>query len=76
MICKKAGLIDSSHSIRLGLAAGKTYQKSESSIREYLNSQNMFFWGPSEIKSRIQALAIKDYENDPTVIAAKILLRN
>lgn len=72
----KAGLIDSPHTIRLGLAAGKTYQKSESSIREYLNSQNMFFWGPSEIKKRIQALATKDYENDPTVIAAKILLRN
>jgi len=71
-----AGLIASPHKIRLGLAAGNVYQKSEPDIREYLNNHDMFFWGPSEIKTRIQALAKKGYENDPTVIAAKVLLRD
>lgn len=70
------GLIDSRLKIRLGLAAGNVYQKSESEIREFLNKKDMVFWGPSEIKARIQALAKKGYENDPTVIAAKVLLRD
>jgi len=70
------GLIASPLKIRLGLAAGNVYKKSEPDIREYLKKKDMFFWGPSEIKTRIQALAKKGYENDPTVIAAKVLLRD
>jgi hypothetical protein len=70
------GLIDTKHKIRLGLAAGNVYRKSEQEINEYFDSQSMFFWGPSEIKKRIQGLATKGYENDPTVIAAKVLMRD
>lgn len=70
------GLIESPLPIRLGLAAGKIHNKSETEIMNYLLSQNMFFWGPTTIKQRIQNLAKKGYENDPTVIAAKLLIRS
>lgn len=35
-----------------------------------------FFWGASQVKSKIAAFAESAYENDPVVIAAKILLRD
>ena len=71
----ESGLIASPHKIRLGLAAGNVHKNLELEIKEYLEAKDMFFWGPSEIKKRIQNLAKKGYENDPTVIAAKVLLR-
>lgn len=72
---KESGLLASPLKIRLGLAAGNVYKNSEFEIQEHLKNKDMFFWGPSEIKKRIQNLAKKGYENDPTVIAAKVLLR-
>ena len=69
------GLIDKPLNIKIGLAAGKVYKKSEAELKSLLEDQGMFFWGPSDIKSRLRNFASKKYENDPVVIAAKLLLR-
>lgn len=73
---KESGLIKAPMKVRLGLAAGNTHGNSELEIKEYLNNEKFWFWGPSDIKFRIEALAKKGYENDPIVIAAKVLIRN
>lgn len=70
-----SGLTSTLLPIKLGLAAGKVHKGQEQEVREYLHTKNMYFLGPSEIKQKIQSLALKGYENDPTVIAAKILMR-
>lgn len=70
----QSGLISFPMKIRLGLAAGNVYRNAEDDIRKYLNENDIFFWGPSDIKERIRRLAKKGYENDPTVIAAKLLV--
>lgn len=73
---EELGLTHEDVSIKLGLVAGNVYRNSESEIRSYLNNNNYLFWGPTEVKEKLALLAKKGYENDPTVIAAKILLRN
>lgn len=72
---RETGLLDSSNPIRLGLAAGNVHRNSELDIRAYLESVGIFFWGPSSIRKKVKALASKKYENDPTILAAKILVR-
>ncbi len=69
------GLIQNELPIRLGLVAGNVHKNSEEEMKSYFNESNMFFWGPSDVKARIEALAKKGYENEPTIIAAKVLLR-
>ncbi len=71
----ESGLIDKPYPIQLGLAAGKVYKKAEIELKTLLEDQGMFFWGPSDIKSGMTKLASKGYENDPVVIAAKLLVR-
>lgn len=70
-----SGLIDEALPIQLGLVAGKVYKKSEMELRSIIEADGMFFWGPSDIKTRMVRLATKKYENDPVVIAAKLLVR-
>lgn len=61
--------------VSFGLAAGRVYQGPCNAIREFLNQKNWLFWSPQDVKSKVTALAKQDYENDATIITAKILLR-
>ncbi len=69
------GLIQKELPARLGLVAGNVHKNIEQEMKTYFKDSDIFFWGPSDIKAKIEALAEKGYENEPTVIAAKILLR-
>lgn len=72
----REGQILSDVHIRLGLAAGNVHKNLESEMRSFSKFNDFFFWGPSDIREKVKELAMKGYENDPTVMAAKILVRN
>jgi hypothetical protein len=59
----------------LGLAAGNVYQGQSESLRDFMNKQSWIFWSPEDVKDKVKALAARGYENDPTIITAKILMR-
>jgi hypothetical protein len=69
------GMAPENISIRLGLIAGKVDKGKSNEIRQHLNSNGWSFWSPEEVKEKVIALAKRGYENDPTIIAAKILLK-
>jgi len=62
--------------LQLGLAAGKVHRWGETSAEfDKLFKQNDWeFWSPQLIKSKLEKMAGDGYENNPTVLAAKILL--
>ncbi|RMA82626.1 hypothetical protein DFR27_0577 [Umboniibacter marinipuniceus] len=61
--------------ITLGLAAGNVYQSKSKEIREFLNSKGWHFLSPEDIREKVTDLASKGYENEPSIITAKILMR-
>jgi hypothetical protein len=69
------GMVGTDTKIKLGLVAGNVYQQKGDQVRSYLDSRGWFFWSPEDIKSKVLALASEGYENDPSVITAKILGR-
>jgi len=69
------GMANSQTKISIGLAAGKVYQGQSEQIREFMQARGWSFWSPEDIKQKVMALARRDYENDPAIITAKILLR-
>jgi len=71
-----SGLIASNPKIRFGLAAGKIYSRDETKIIEYFRQRNWVLYKPSNIAKAIKKLGKAPYENDPYVIAAKIIIRN
>jgi hypothetical protein len=69
----REGMISRYTTLRLGLAAGKVYRSDTSQIERIFQNKGWFFWSPSDIKERVLALSKEGYENDPSVITAKIL---
>lgn len=74
------GMAKSDTTVSLGLAAGKVYQKKSEPpmtqsnlMKEFLENNGFVFWSPEDIRQRVKALAKRPYENDPVIIAAKIL---
>ena len=61
--------------ITLGLAAGNVYQSKSEEIREFFNSRGWPFLSPEDIREKVTALAAKGYENEPSIITTKILMR-
>ena len=72
----ECGMIASTPEIQFGLAAGKIYSKDEFKLIEHFKERNWLLYKPSDIAKAISDLEKIPYENDPYVIAAKILLRN
>ncbi|MBU1319999.1 MAG: hypothetical protein KKG33_09555 [candidate division Zixibacteria bacterium] len=72
----QASLILKNPSIRFGLAAGKIYSKDEPLIVAHFKKRNWILYTPSDIAKAIEELEKIPYENDPYVIASKILIRN
>jgi hypothetical protein len=71
----KCGMANAETKVSLGLAVGKVYQKRTEPIREFMRERNMLFWSPEDIKQKVTALADREYENDPAIMVAKVLLR-
>lgn len=71
----EAGMADASTKITLGLVAGKLYQRRSGELRTLFDERGWFFWSPEDVRDKVKALAAKDYENEPSIITAKILMR-
>lgn len=69
------GMANSDTRVSLGLAAGKVCRGQSGPIREFMEKRKWLFWSPEDIKNKVTALAKRDYENDPAIITAKILMR-
>jgi len=69
------GMANARTKVILGLAVGRIHQKRTEQVREFMCSRAMFFWSPEDIKEKVKALADRDYENDPAIMVAKVLLR-
>lgn len=61
--------------ITLGLAAGNVYQSKSNEIFLLLQSKGFVFLSPEDIRDKVTNLAAKGYENDPSIITTKILMR-
>lgn len=70
------GMSNANTRIVLGLAAGKTYQSKNSEIYNLFHNEEWLFWSPEDIRSKVIQLSDKGYENDPSIITAKILMRS
>jgi len=71
----KLGLANSKTEITLGLAAGKIDGDRFGEMKDFFGKKGWFYWGPPEIKKRIYNLAKKAYEDDPVIMAAKLLTK-
>ena len=69
------GMADLKTHIVLGLVAGKVYRSISNDVQEYFNTNNWFFWGPDDVKNKLNELAQSGYENEPAIITTKILMR-
>lgn len=72
----KQGMANEETIIALGLAAGKVYQARTNDLKNLFLSRGWFFWSPEDIREKVSSLAEKDYENEPSIITAKILMRS
>lgn len=70
------GMGNANTQIILGLVAGKVYQSKTIEVRNLFQNEGWFFWSPEDVRSKIISLANTSYENEPSIITAKILLRN
>ena len=61
--------------ITLGLAAGNVYQSKSEEIRSLFISKGWTFLSPENIREKVTDLAAKGYENEPSIITTKILIR-
>jgi glycerol kinase len=68
-------MASTSTKITLGLAAGKVFKRQSEEVREHFRKKGWVFWSPEDIKTKVEALAYRGYENDPAIITAKILTR-
>ena len=61
--------------ITLGLVAGNVYQSKSDEIRALFIANGWAFLSPEDIREKVTNLASKGYENEPSIITAKILMR-
>lgn len=69
------GMGTSKTKITLGLAAGNVYQSRTDAIRTLCSSRGWAFLSPEDIREKVTDLAAKGYENEPSIITTKILMR-
>ncbi len=70
------GLILPNPNVKIGLAAGKIYSKDEPKIIDHFKINGWILLTPGIIFQRLKELENSQYENDPYVIASKIISMN
>ena len=70
------GLILPDPIVKIGLAAGKTNSKDEPKIIDYFKERDWVLLTPNDIFQGLKKLENSQYENDPYIIASKIIFRN
>ena len=71
----QSGMANVDTTLRLGLVFGNIYSKDAAAIASYARSKRWFFWSSRGVQRRLKQQAERQYENDPAIISAKILLR-
>jgi hypothetical protein len=71
----KDGLVPEKIEVKLGLIFGKVRASDAEKIKSFCSEKNWFYWSPEDVQNKVKNLASKGYENEPSVITAKILLR-
>lgn len=62
--------------VRLGLATGRISSRSDrASMRALFDAEGWLLWDDQEIRRRLEVCCGDGYENDPVVVAAKVLMR-
>jgi hypothetical protein len=69
------GLLKEEPNIIYGLAAGKIYSNDEQNIKKYFSDKGWLLKTPRDIFNGIKCLETEPYENDPFIIASKIIFR-
>lgn len=69
------GMANEGTKVVLGLAVGKIHLNRSEPIKGFMEQRGLMFWSPEDIKRKVTALALRDYENDPAIMVAKVLLR-
>ena len=72
----ESGLADRETRIKIGLAAGKIYAKDVADIAALFDERDWLLWDPSLIARKLKDLSTIGYENDPYVLASKLIHRN
>ena len=71
----KVGLIKEEPRIIYGLAVGKINSQDEENIKKYFQNKGWLLKLPKDIYNGIKLLEKEAYENDPFIIASKIIFR-
>jgi hypothetical protein len=71
----RAKMANKETTITLGLVAGNVYQSRSDDIRNLFDENGWLFWSPEDVRDKVNALALLGYENEPSIITAKILMR-
>lgn len=72
----KAGRCAPGVKVQLGMAAGRIASRSDrEGMRAHFDAQGWLLWDEAEIRSKLEACCGDGYENDPVVMAAKVLMR-
>lgn len=69
------GLINEKTKVSFGLVAGNVYQNKYEEIKTLYEKKRWLFWGPLEIKDKLENLIKKGYEDNAITMAAKLLLK-
>lgn len=72
---KKAGLLLGKVKVNYGLATGKIKPGDENKINFYFKKHSWILYTPREISEMLNSLVNKGYEDNPVVLAAKLILR-
>jgi hypothetical protein len=71
----KLGFCAPNPKVSLCLAAGKIYRGEEARLESIFQQRGWRLWGPSFIRSELEALRDSGYENTVAAVVAKLLLR-
>lgn len=69
------GMGNDATAIRLGLVFGNVVSRDVLALRRYVKSKKWFYWSPRLLKRKLRSQARRAYENDPAIIASKLILR-
>jgi hypothetical protein len=72
---KQAGLISTEVKVNYALTAGKIKNGDEEKIQTYFNKNKWVLFTPKQVSKVLKDLANKGYDNNPVIVAAKLILR-
>jgi hypothetical protein len=69
------GMSKDDTAIRLGLVFGNVVKRDVLPLRRYVKTREWFYWSPRLLKRKLRSQARRAYENNPVIIASKLIVR-